>query len=113
MTILQQEEAKNFFKDAKPDILYGYFERGTMLNNYWEILGKKTIADIGIFKSNLAKQLKVLEEKCEYLKKLQVLQDLINATGSKIDEKKAWALYYEAKHKKEHKTKEFEMSEKT
>ena len=71
MTILQQEEAKNFFKDAKPDILYGYFERGTMLNNYWEILGKKTIADIGIFKSNLAKQLKVLEEKREYLKKLQ------------------------------------------
>lgn len=47
MTILQQEEAKNFFKQNDDVSMYKFFQRGTMLDVI-NSTNKKTMAEIAL-----------------------------------------------------------------
>ena len=52
MTILQQEEAKNFFKENDDKKLYQFFQRGSMLDSI-EQTNKKTMYEIQLMAENI------------------------------------------------------------
>ena len=52
MTILQQEEAKNFVKENDDKKLYQFFQRGSMLDSI-EQTNKKTMYEIQLMAENI------------------------------------------------------------
>ena len=52
MTILQQEEAKNFFKENDDRKMYEFFQRGSMLDSIKET-NMKTMNQIGLMYDSL------------------------------------------------------------
>ena len=52
MTILQQEEAKNFFKENDDKKMYQFFQRGSMLESI-DVTNKKTMHQIGLMHESL------------------------------------------------------------
>ena len=52
MTILQQEEAKNFFKLQDPSSLYNFYERGSMLSLI-QLKNKNAMTEIETFNNGI------------------------------------------------------------
>ena len=89
LILLQQEEAKRFFKENDPTSLYEYFVRGSQLNAV-QTTSKSTNAQLDLYKNSINADKTKLQRKKAQLERLEKYYGSVEEKRTDLEGRMAW-----------------------